>query len=155
MRKWMRRPFLSLGLRVGTVEVWALGVILSLTPIPRSRGPGVLTPFPVRAPGGQLLWEILQPYALFPGSNPTSGAAQSKLNANVCLCPWNMSFPFPPQLFFVSNGFSTNLFRARMFLGASESISAVVKAVEFQEQQELLAVDVVTQYTLLCPLWGL
>lgn len=42
-----------------------------------------------------------------------------------------------------------------MFLGVFESISAVVKAVEFQEQQELLAADVVTQYTLLYPLWGL
>lgn len=126
-----------------------------MTPIPGSRGPEVLTPFPVRAPGGQLFWENLQPYVLFPGSNPTSGAAQSKFNANACLCPWNMSFPFPLQLFFISNGFRVNLLRAQMFLGAFESISAVVKAVEFQEQQELLAVDVVTQYTLLYPLWGL
>lgn len=122
----MVHPFLSSGL--GTVGVWALGIILSMTPIARSRGPGMLTPFPVRAPGGQLLWEILQTYALFPGSNPTSGAAQRKFNANVCLCPWNMSFPFPLRLSFVSNGFRANLFRAQMFLGAFESISALVKA---------------------------
>lgn len=97
--------------------------------------------------GGQLSWEVFQPYAPLPASIPTSGAAQSKLNANICLCPWSISFPLPLQPFFVSNGFNGSLFKAQKFLGASESISAAAAAVEFREQQEL-SVVVVTQYTL-------
>lgn len=134
----------------------ALGFILSISPLPRSRGPGVLTLFLVSALGGQFPREVLQPSALLPGSKPTSGAAQSELNAQVCLCPWTMSFPLPLELFFASNGFNASLFKAQASLGAFEPISAVVNAVETPEATRVVCClfDVLTQYVCSYLLWG-
>lgn len=81
-------------------------------------------------------------HRLFPGSNSTSGAAQSKLSANACLYSWSMSFPLPLQPVFASNGFSASLFKAQVFPGASECFSALDDAVDFQEQQDSLQLSV-------------
>lgn len=62
MRKWVP-PFLSSGLRVQ----WGCGPWEPFFPWLSFLGAEdqeCLTPFPVIAPGGQLLWEILQPYAV-------------------------------------------------------------------------------------------
>lgn len=94
-------------------------------------------------------------HRLFPGSNSTSGAAQSKLSANACLYSWSMSFPLPLQPVFASNGFSASLFKAQVFLGASECISALDDAVDFQEQQNSLQLSVeVLLNTLSCTYSG-